>query len=108
MSKTPKFDEIYKAVSRLEYSYIKKYGPNSVRPRISVYIDHDYYHDVLNEITGEVSLYAYEFYEKGTIRSYPYHLVINSPRGNITFDRHSPWEVVLLSHEFDKPAQCGL
>lgn len=90
-TKTPRFDEIAGSVYDTYRGYVSKNGPNK-NPRIAVYITHEYYRELMSEITGRVSSCSFEFYENRTIRGYPAFVVVNEPVGY----KHPPWEVILL------------
>ncbi len=83
-------DDIARDIWRKESS---AYMNQEEKPKLTVYMSIDMYHDMMMEISGSVSSAALEAAQKGSIHGCPIFKVVSAlRRGDPTY--HEPWRVL--------------
>jgi hypothetical protein len=90
MSKSNKFDEMFNSVCE----FMMKNGATK-DPRIAIYIEISYFHQMASEFNSEMTSVAYDFLERRTVRGYPI-FIVSDHYSEMIEHKHAPWEVVLL------------
>ncbi len=87
---TKLIEEVVNEVQALRYKIVNESVDGRAEPKISIYMDYEYYKLCMSEISGVVNFNIHKFYERGTILDHNVFLVVGIPDGV----SHPPFKVV--------------